>query len=58
MNTFFTSDLHLGHKNIIELENRPFKDLEDMNNKLVNNWNSKIKNDDLVYYIGDFCFLQ
>ena len=40
--TFFTSDQHLGHKNIIRLCNRPFKTLEEMNNVLVERWNASI----------------
>ena len=40
--TFFTSDQHLGHKNIIRLCNRPFKTLEEMKNVLVERWNASI----------------
>jgi calcineurin-like phosphoesterase family protein len=30
--TWFTADLHLGHRNIIDYCNRPFRDVEAMNN--------------------------
>jgi len=53
---WFSADLHLGHENIIKYCNRPFKTLDDMNNKIIQNWNSRVKNTDIVYHIGDFCF--
>ena len=28
---YFTSDLHLGHRGIIEMQNRSFKNEEEMN---------------------------
>ena len=56
MKTFFTSDLHLGHNNIIKYCNRPFKSLEHMNMELIRRWNERIKKEDFVYHIGDFCF--
>ena len=50
---FFTSDLHLGLKNIIIFCNRPFKNVHDMNRSLVKNWNSVVTNNDTVYVLGD-----
>lgn len=52
---YVTSDLHLGHKNIIEYCNRPYTSVEDMNTQLINNWNSIISDDDTVFFLGDFC---
>jgi len=54
--TFFCSDLHLGHNNIIKYCNRPFANAYEMDNALIHNWNSVITPDDVVYYLGDFCF--
>lgn len=54
MNIFLTADLHFGHKNIIQYENRPYKDIEEMDNSLINIWNNQVDNDDLVYILGDF----
>ncbi len=51
-----TSDNHFGHANIIEYCNRPFKSLEDMNKTMIRKWNERIKPDDEVIIIGDFCF--
>lgn len=55
-NTFFTSDTHFGHANIIKLCNRPFKDVEEMNEKLVENWNRVVPEDGTVFHLGDFAF--
>lgn len=56
MKTFFISDFHLGHAKIIGYTNRPFNSLEEMDSTIINNFNSRVKEDDLVYYCGDFCF--
>jgi calcineurin-like phosphoesterase family protein len=56
MTIWFTSDLHLGHANIIRYCNRPFTNVEEMNEKLINNWNTLVKPGDSVYNLGDFAF--
>lgn len=47
--TFFTSDTHFNHANIIHLCNRSFKNAEQMNETLIANWNSVITPDDTVF---------
>ena len=52
--TFYIADTHFGHANIIKYCNRPFKDIYEMTEVLVNNWNSVVSEDDEVYMLGDF----
>lgn len=56
--TWFTSDHHFGHKNILEYEkkSRPFATLEEMHDALITAWNSLIGLRDIVYHLGDFAF--
>jgi len=53
---WFSSDLHMGHENIISYCNRPFKSLEEMDAVLIRNWNQRVSQTDLVFHLGDFCF--
>lgn len=55
---YYTADTHFGHKAIISFENRPFSSVEEMNNKLIENWNRKVKQSDDIYILGDFCFYR
>jgi len=50
---YFTSDLHLGHENIIEYTSRPFNSVTHMHEGIVANWNSVVTPDDEVYILGD-----
>lgn len=58
MDIFVTSDLHFGHANIIKYENRPYKDIEEMDNDLIEKWNGTVKQKDLVYILGDFSWYK
>lgn len=53
---FFTSDCHYNHHNILTFCNRPFKDVDEMQEVLINNWNSVVKPHDIVFNLGDFAF--
>ena len=56
MGLFFCADLHFGHFNCIEHCSRPFKDVEEMDETMIKNWNSKVGKRDTVYVVGDFTF--
>lgn len=53
---FYISDLHFGHKNAITFDNRPFSNVDEMDNSLIHLWNSKVQDEDEVYIIGDFAY--
>lgn len=51
---FFTADLHLGHRAIVDHCHRPFASVEDMDARLIGNINEKVGRGDLLYILGDF----
>lgn len=53
---FFTSDTHFGHESIINFCNRPFSSVKEMDQALIDNWNSVVGPNDYVFHLGDFCF--
>jgi calcineurin-like phosphoesterase family protein len=53
---FLISDLHLNHENIIRYCKRPFRSKNEMNEALVNNWNSTVRTSDLIFFLGDLAF--
>jgi calcineurin-like phosphoesterase family protein len=50
---YITSDQHFSHSNIIKLCNRPFKDVEEMNQTMIQRWNEVVAENDIVYHLGD-----
>ena len=51
---YYISDLHIGHSNVIKFDDRPFKDIDEMFQTILTNWNNTVTNKDTVYIIGDF----
>ena len=56
--TFITSDTHYGHSKIIQYSNRPFKNVDEMDEALIFNHNSKVRSSDTVIHVGDFAFAE
>lgn len=60
MNTWFISDTHFHHANILNFKDdngnliRPgFANAEEMNEYMIEKWNSVVKPEDKVYHLGD-----
>ena len=62
-NTFLISDTHFQHTNVwktFKLDDgvtplRPFSSTEEMDEKMIANWNKVVSNSDKVYHLGDIC---
>ena len=61
-NIFLISDTHFGHTNILSFlkkdgtKLRHFNSVEEMDETLINNWNSVVSKEDKVYHLGDVNF--
>lgn len=55
-NVWVTSDTHFGHENIIKFCSRPFTSAKEMNEAMIENWNSVVGENDIVYHLGDVYF--
>lgn len=59
---FIISDTHFGHENMlkfVDADNKPireFRDVHDMNEHMVERWNNTVKDQDIVYHLGDVYF--
>jgi calcineurin-like phosphoesterase family protein len=54
---FITSDTWFGRPQILQIANRiSFKDIDDMNNQLIKNWNKVVKKTDIVFHLGNFAW--
>ena len=50
---YYTADLHLGEKAVMELCKRPFATVEEMDETIIRNWNETVGKRDHVYILGD-----
>lgn len=61
-NVFVTSDLHFGHTNILDYEQRKdymnIKTLQEHDKFLIDRWNSVVHKNDLVIILGDLSFYK
>lgn len=51
---YWTSDFHLGAPSIIDIEKRPFKNVDHQTDRLVTSCNQRVK-DDVCNHVGDYC---
>ncbi len=56
MASYFASDYHFGHANVIKYDARPFKNVEEMDEALIDNHNSVVDDNDDFYFLGDLTF--
>lgn len=56
MKIYYISDLHFYHENILNLTNRKYNTIEEMNEDIINKWNSVVSSDDVVRILGDVAF--
>lgn len=50
---FVISDTHFGHENIIGYCDRPFQNAKEMDECIADNWNSVVRDCDVIYHLGD-----
>jgi len=56
MGRFFTADTHFDHENIIRLCGRPFKNVYEMDEFMIGEWNGVVSNDDIIHHLGDLAW--
>jgi calcineurin-like phosphoesterase family protein len=54
--TYFISDLHLDHVNIIRYSSRPFDSIDEMNSFIIRSWNRTVMKRDPVFFLGDMAY--
>ena len=54
--TFFSADMHLSSANTIDYCNRPYRDWQHMNQCLYKSFNERMKSEDTLIHVGDFCW--
>jgi calcineurin-like phosphoesterase family protein len=55
MTVWLTADWHLSHQRIIELVERPFASVDEMNRTLIERYQDVVGERDTVWFVGDVC---
>ena len=55
---YFTSDWHLGHTNVLDFCKRPFSNIEEMTETLIQRTNAIVKPTDTLWMLGDFIWVM
>lgn len=50
---YYIADCHFFHRSIIDMDKRHFESVEEMNDIMIERWNNAVKNEDVVYILGD-----
>ena len=53
---YFTADTYFGHENVIRFCGRPYTTAAEMDEALIENWNSRVRGNDTVFILGDLFF--
>ena len=53
---YFTADTHFGHVNVIWMCERPYANIEEMNETMISVWNERVTGNDTVFIVGDMFF--
>jgi calcineurin-like phosphoesterase family protein len=59
---FFISDTHWGHAEFLDNRKRgggrirPFSSVDEMDETMIERWNERVREDDIVYHLGDVFF--
>ncbi len=54
MAVFFTSDTHFGDHRTLNIHKRPFASVAEMDEAMIDGWNSVVGEADEVWHLGDF----
>lgn len=54
---YYIADCHFSHANLIsQMDKRPFSSVEEMDEAMIEIWNSRVRKRDDVIILGDFCW--
>lgn len=54
MKVFLTGNQQFGRKGAIRAHKRPFESVDEMNQQLIDKWNSVVSDEDVIFVLGNF----